>query len=904
MVDYPCLYCSPLGFIRYSRLALSTPPPTPMQGRLTCRCTLFVALVFCAPVQKQARGAEPLEPNRFEKEILVPSARDAIQMEVLPGGDVIFAEFWGALKRWEAKSGRVTTLGTVPTHAKGEVGLLGMAVARDFEKSGHVFALFCPAAKQDTMRVSRFTVKDGRMEAASEAELLFWPYDTEHVYHMGGAVWMDAAGHLYIGNGDNCHWNPGLPQDIRPDRKNWDAFRSAANSRDLRGKVLRIHPEPGGGYSIPKDNLFPDGKDGRAEIYAMGVRNPFRISVDDTTGTLYFGDVGPNVLPELGVNPAGYEELNATKAAGNFGWPLFVGPNEALPLYDFGSNKEGKRYDPQSPENPSPRNTGIRKLPPAKPALIWYSNFASKEFPTLGSGGRSIMAGPVYHFDRTNPSLLKLPEALDGRLFIYEWMRNWIQTVKLDTAGPEIEQFLPNWNLRRPVDLKIGPDGALYLIEYGDLWWENKDSRIARIVYRRGNRPPVARLAASETAGRHPLSLQFNATASTDPDGDKLSFAWSVAGKPQAAAGATLAYTFEQPGSYEVTLTATDPGGAQSEIKESIHVGNGRPVVKLDAPVHGSFFEWGQAIPYQISVHETDGDSVDQKLATLQGEFRGRRFSSEGEQELVDPGLALMRSSTCFACHMADTPSAGPAYKTVALKYKEDAGASERLAQKVLGGGAGVWGQNPMPPHPQHNIEQIRRMVDWVLSLKDDPASPPQSGSRGTFNAPKQPAKGSLVDGGVLVLTASYTDDGKQATMPRLRGESTVVLHSRKKKAALYDAHQNVACVEHVYGEKGIAAHLRNGSHLLWRDMNLEGIRSITLRAGCFDTKGGAIEVRRGSPAGELLASVQVTPTGDETFLELPAALAAVKGLSDVCVLARCADDTTVLGLNWIEFNP
>jgi cytochrome c len=876
-----------------------------MQRNLPRCCSLFAALVWTATPSTWTHAAETVELERFEKEILVPAARDAIQLEVLRGGDVIFAEFWGAIKRWEASSGTVTTLGTVPTHAKGEVGLLGIAVARDFEKSGHVFALFCPASKQETMRVSRFTVKGGRMDAASELELLSWNYDTEHVFHMGGALWMDAAGDLYIGNGDNCHWNPGLPQDMRADRKNWDAFRSAANSRDLRGKVLRIHPEPGGGYSIPKNNLFPDGKEGRAEVYAMGVRNPFRLSVDDQTGTLYFGDVGPNVMPELGVNPSGYEEINATKTAGNFGWPLFVGPNEALPLYDFDKNREGERASPQSSENLSPRNTGLKKLPPAIPALIWYSNLPSQQFPTLGSGGRSIMAGPVYHFDATNPSPTKLPEALDGRLFIYEWMRNWIQTVKLDSKGPEIEPFVPGWNLRRPVDLKIGPDGALYLIEYGDLWWENKDSRISRIVYRRGNRPPVARLSANETAGKQPLALQFDAASSSDPDGDTLRFVWSVAGREQPVTpGTTFTYTFEQPGSYEVALAAVDPSGARSTAKQTIHVGNGRPSVRFETPAHGSFFDWGAAIPYKLIVSETDGDAVHPELATLQGEFRGRRFLSEGEQELVDPGLALMRASTCFACHTADSPSAGPAYKSVALKYKEDSTAPERLAQKVLTGGAGVWGQIPMPPHPQHDIEQIRRMVAWVLSLKDNPASPPQSGSSGTFSAPGKPAKGALVDGGVLVLTAAYSDAGKQATMPRLRGEGTVVLHSRRKKAALYDKHEGVQCVEHVYGEKGIVGHFKDGSYLLWRDLNLKGVRTLKLRAGCFDSTGGTIELRSGSPTGALLASAIVKPTGDDEFVELSAPLSQYEGLTDICVLARCEKKTTTIGINWIEFQP
>lgn len=876
-----------------------------MNTKIRTRFFPATALLLCGlSLAPPLESAETPDPDRYEKEILVPASRDAIQMEVLPGGDLIFAEFRGAVKRRDAGSGSVSDLGTVPTYAKGEVGLLGMAVARDFEQSGHLYVLFCPSAKQDTMRVSRFTVKDGVMSAGSERELLSWPYDTEHVFHMGGAMWMDARGDLYIGNGDNCHWNPGLPQDTRPDRKNWDAFRSAANSRDLRGKVLRIHPKPEGGYTIPEGNLFADGKDGRPEVFAMGVRNPFRLTVDDQTGTLYFGDVGPNVLPELGVTPVGYEEINATRTGGNFGWPLFVGPNEALPLYDFEAGKEIKRYDPQSPENLSPRNTGLKKLPPAQPALIWYSNLPSKEFPTLGSGGRSLMAGPVYHFDAANPSTVKLPEALDGRLFIYEWMRNWIQTVKPGTPGPEIEPFLPSWNLRRPIDLKFGPDGALYMIEYGDQWWENTDSRIVRVVYRRGNRAPEAKLSASETAGKDPLAIVFDASASSDPDGDALKFTWSIAGKEQPDGEAGFAYTFDRAGSYEVTVTALDGSGAESVAREMIHVGNGRPAVRFESPAHGSFFDWETAIPYKISVAETDGDEVDNTLATVQGEFRNRRFATDGAGEVLDPGLARMRASTCFACHLADTPSAGPPYREVALKYKDDRVAAERLAQKVLSGGAGVWGEIPMPPHPQHNIEEVRPMIGWILSLKDDPSGPPISGAEGIYAAPKKPADGVRANEGVLILTAAYTDDGKAGAAPRLRGESRIVLHSRRKKAALYDENHGMAYVEQVEGEQGIVGHFKDGNHILWRDLNLDGIRRINARAGSFGDKTGRFELREGSPAGAILATIDVKPTGEGEFPEISAPLSRASGLTDICVIARCPDKDTVLGLNWIEFLP
>lgn len=294
----------------------------------------FCILLFLAFVASLS-AAEPYEPDRLEREVLVPAARDALQLEVLANGDVLFIEFWGTVKRRSAESGEVTTLGKIATHAKGEVGLLGFAAAKDYLQSGHFYVLFCPLDKPDTMRVSRFSEKDGIVAPQSEVELLSFRYDTEHVFHMGGAMWMDNSGLLYIGTGDNCHWNPGLPVDFRKGRFNWDAFRSAANTRDMRGKILRIRPNADGSYDIPKGNLFPDGKDGLPEIFAMGIRNPFRISFDEQTKILYIGDVGPNVMPKLGVTPVGYEEINATSVAGQFRLAFVYRPKRSFSAIRF-----------------------------------------------------------------------------------------------------------------------------------------------------------------------------------------------------------------------------------------------------------------------------------------------------------------------------------------------------------------------------------------------------------------------------------------------------------------------------------------------------------------------------------------------------------------------------------------
>ena len=85
--------------------------------------------------------------------------------------------------------------------------------------------------------------------------------------------------------------------DERPGRSPWDSQKSAANPNDLRGKIYRIHPEADGTYTIPKGNLFPPGTPGtRPEVYVMGNRNPFRISIDQKTGYLYWGEVGPDAV--------------------------------------------------------------------------------------------------------------------------------------------------------------------------------------------------------------------------------------------------------------------------------------------------------------------------------------------------------------------------------------------------------------------------------------------------------------------------------------------------------------------------------------------------------------------------------------------------------------------------------
>src|SRR5690606_20743101 len=191
--------------------------------------------------------------------------------------------------------------------------------------------------------------------------------------------------------------------------------KGSANTNDLRGGVLRIHPEPDGTYTIPDGNLFPPGTEKtRPEIYVMGTRNAYRISVDKKTGYLYWGDVGPDANADsVGFGSRGYDEINQARKPGFFGWPYFIGDNQAYNKVDFATGKSGPKFDPEKPVNTSPNNTGLTELPPAQGAFIWYPYDRSRDFPLVGSGGRTAMAGPVFYSDDFKGAARAFPDYYD-----------------------------------------------------------------------------------------------------------------------------------------------------------------------------------------------------------------------------------------------------------------------------------------------------------------------------------------------------------------------------------------------------------------------------------------------------------------------------------------------------------
>ena len=438
------------------------------------------------------------EAAGLAKTVLVTDCQNPMQLEVLPQGQILYAERFGNVKLWNPATKKSVVVARREVEARPnsstpaaqgawESGLLGLAVDPAFSKNHWVY-LYYSLRGGHAFNVSRLTLQDAPATLTDEKVLLTIPVDLEVCCHYAGGLGFDGHGNLYISTGDNTipfESDAFAPTDYRDDRRFYDSARSAGNANDLRGKILRIHPESDGSVGIPAGNLFAPGTPNtRPEIYVMGCRNPFRFSIDGKTDTLYFGDVGPDAMasdPERG--PAGFDEFNRTKKAGNFGWPFLLADNKPYRQYDFATKQSGPSQDPAKPLNLSPNNTGPKELPPAQPAWMFYPPGPSAKYPLFGSGGRSACAGPVYHLDAYPKSAGRLPAEYDKCLFLYEWMRNWIITVKLDDSGERVEmkRFAPELAFKHPTELKLGPDGALYVIEFGTGWENNQDAQIVRV---------------------------------------------------------------------------------------------------------------------------------------------------------------------------------------------------------------------------------------------------------------------------------------------------------------------------------------------------------------------------------------------------------------------------------------
>ncbi len=741
------------------------------------------------------------EENRFQKVVLDFNLNEPMELDMLPNEDVLFIERRGGIKLFKKAENQTRLVTTFPVYSDLEDGLLGLAVDPDYEKNQWIYLYYSPVGEKPEQRLSRFTFTGDTLDRASEKVLLTVATQRDECCHAAGSIEFGPDRLLYLATGDNTSpRDTGYgPIDERPGRSAWDAQKSSANTNDLRGKILRIKPEDDGTYSIPEGNLFADASKGRPEIYVMGVRNPFRISVDQKNGYLYWGDVGPDAGKDsVGFGSRGYDEVNQARKAGNHGWPYFIGNNFPYNDYDYATNKSGPLYDPKKPVNTSPNNTGARELPEAVAPLIYYPYATSAEFPLVGEGGRNVMAGPVFYLDRFPETENRYPEYYDKKLFTYDWMRGWIMAVTLDENGDYVrmERFLPNMPFNNLVDIVFGPAGDMYALEYGTNWFaQNTDARLIHITYSSANRVPLAVITADKTIGKTPFTVSFSAEESKDFDGDDLTYEWAF-GDGETSSEKNPTHVFQQPGEYKATLTVTDPSGESATENMLLIAGNDLPEIKVSFKGNSRFY-WDNAdFEYSVEVTDTEDGSInsgiDPSAVTFTADYlqrghdvteviQGHQANMAASAFLV--GKALYEASDCKACHQLSEKSVGPSLTQIADKYTVNERVIADLTEKVIKGGSGVWGDLMMSPHPQLSNEEAEKMIQYILSLsgKSGNAGLPH---QGTYAMNKHKASEKE---GSYIFTASYTDQGANGIKP-LTATQVVALSYPLIPAARFNA--------------------------------------------------------------------------------------------------------------------
>ncbi|MBC6469854.1 PQQ-dependent sugar dehydrogenase [Actinomadura alba] len=569
---------------------------------------------------------------------------ETISFEPLPDGSVLHTAREGVLRITDY-NGRTKVAGQLSVYTHDEEGLQGVAVDPGFTQNRWVYLLYAPRLSTPTNdapfegtaadfapyeghnQLSRFKLSaTGDLDLASEQKIMQVLATRGICCHIGGDIEFDAQGNLLLATGDdtNPFQSDGYtPTDERANRNPaFDAQRTSANSNDLRGKLLRIKVGDDGSYTIPDGNMFPPGTPKtRPEIYAMGFRNPYKISVDKQSGAVYLGDYGPdvgdNADPARG--PKGQVEFDRVTAPGFYGWPYCTGANTPADTYgerDFATGITGAKYDCQNgPVNDSPHNTGITQLPKPVPAWIRYSGCDNPDMnPASGcSGSESPMMGPVYHYDAGLNSQVKFPAEYDGQAFLGEFERRWIKNVTVNadgSAGP-VANF--PWPLNYKImDLEFGPDGALYVLTYAEGYFASDDhAGLFRIEHIGATgRRPEARAAANVTSGGQPLKVQFSSEGTYDPEGTALTYKWDF-GDGETSTQPNPRHTYGKRGQYSPTLTVTDASGKVATDSVVVTVGNTAPTVTLDLPKNGQLSDYGAAVPYKITVRDPEDGPVD-----------------------------------------------------------------------------------------------------------------------------------------------------------------------------------------------------------------------------------------------------------------------------------------------------
>ncbi len=388
---------------------------------------------------------------------------------------------------------------------------------------------------KETMDAAPYTCFDGAMNPIQDC------VPNEGPVHSVGSLAFGPDGSLYVASGDGINYG-------------WGSLR-AQNLDVLAGKILRINPINGQGYA---GNPFYDGNpnSNRSKVFALGMKNPWRLAFHPVSGELYATDVGQSK----------WEEINRTPPGANLGWPCYEGPIQ-------------NAFDPE-----------------CEPVLSgdWPQTEAWYFYPHLNGRGAALGGDFLRGAN--------FPAAYRGNYFFSEFNVATIERVFINADGAVVGETFGS-GFSGGIQVSSGPGGALYFLSI-------TEGALFRILYKgESNTAPTAAASASPASGQPPLQVDFSSAGTFDPDGDQVTFRWEF-GDGGTATDADPSYTYDEPGQYTARLTVTDPVGASSTSTVQISVGSDAPSVEILSPQPDQRFRIGDRITLRGRATDAEDGSL------------------------------------------------------------------------------------------------------------------------------------------------------------------------------------------------------------------------------------------------------------------------------------------------------
>ncbi len=444
----------------------------------------------------------------------------------------------------------------------------------------------------------------------------------------------DGAHHedIDIGSRAESHYAQALSMGIMQPSENVGSFRSQLLN-SLCGKVLRFSAETGNGLA---SNPFYDPVRPRApqsRVWTLGLRHPFRMTLQPNTGSTNPDDANPGTLFVSEVGWFKLEEINRIDKPGlNCGWPVYEGLEPTIVYY--GTNVP----NPDEPGQPTFEslclpptsaqdhpNPVLRRFTHSRPLLDYSHSMAQTRVPTFSGSTPTIqsigVAGGVGGTPfRGNCSIAgefytgtQFPETYQNTFFFADHGTNWIKNIvmKPDGSGTmqEVRDFSALNTIYWVIDMETNPrDGSLFCLSVAN--------DLFQISYG-GNQPPVARASSSVPYGPSPLSVNFTGAASTDPEGQSLTYLWDFGdGTTATTANPIHVYSSTMLRGYSASLVVTDPQGQPSLPKQiQVSVNNLPPTVQIDSPAPGTKYTMSGPTSYTLRATVTDANLTNMAYA-------------------------------------------------------------------------------------------------------------------------------------------------------------------------------------------------------------------------------------------------------------------------------------------------